>query len=535
HLQLPRPATMAGTFEQLTVMGDFQNVANLNVTTKAGIAYSSDNPAVATVSTNGVVQALSAGSAVLTVTLDGKSDSQTLTVTPVTAPLAHRYSFNTTPDYITTPDSVGGSAWDATMVGSYIMDNQLNLDGANSYATLPPGLVSNLSALTIETWASFGSLGNWCELYGFGNQLANGQGRNYMMMTPHSGSGDTRISIADSPAGDNHEQAVIIPGVLDNQTNVHIAAVYHPYAGFIALYLNGALAGINTNITIPLSSVIDNTNLLGYSIWAADSHINGSINEFRVYSGPRSAQQIAVDAAAGPDNLLDNPGTLQTVHLAVTNQMIVNLTQQAKVTGDFSALSGVNLFGYGQPVLVSGNTSVLTVTPTGLVKAVGPGTTTITATYGTFSDSKTITVSIPAPILAHRYSFNEAPDSWSVTDLVGGVNWDGMLPNGGTFTGTQLVLDSATGQHVQLPAGLIKGFYALTIETWASFRVNSAWCRLWDFGDQKTDLSGNTSVFFSPHDGNNGVRATIFNPNATDEVLASGNLDGQTNVHIVAV
>ncbi len=525
HLQAPRTNMVAGTFQQLEVTGDFQNVSNLTVTTRPGMIYTSSDTTVLTVSTNGLATALKSGTATVTATLGTISDAKLITVVPVSAPLAHRYSFTSDAS-----DSVGGTAWAGTINGgAFISGNQLVLDGVSGYLQLPPGIISNLDAVTIEAWASFNTPQSaWAELWGFGDQNASGLGRNYLMMTPHSGSGDTRISIADADPGYLHELIAASPGVQDNKTNVAIAAVYHPYAGYIALYLNGALVAINTNITIPLSSLIDNLNIIGHSIYSGDPFLNASVDEFRIYNGPLTPQQVAVDAAAGADRLVGDPGALQAVHLVVPGQIEVNLSAQASVTGDFANVSGVNLLGYGNVILTSGNTNVLTVSPTGVLRGVKPGSTTLTAAYGGLSDTQSVSVVILPAVLAHRYTFNAG-----ASDSVGTAN--GVLLGNAIVSGGQLHLDGSTGTYVDLGAGIIDSFFAMSIEAWASFGANNNWVRLYDFGDQTANGSGNTSIFFSPHNGYGAVEETIFTPSANDHIGPAGVLDGKSNLHIVAV
>ncbi len=54
-------------------------------------------------------------------------------------------------------------------------------------------------------------------------------------------------------------------------------------------------------------------------------------------------------------------------------------------------------------------------------------------------------------VLIHRYSFSEN-NGTTVADSVGGAAWNGTLPNGGSFSGGQLVLSSNSQQYVNLPA-----------------------------------------------------------------------------------
>ncbi|EEF63189.1 LamG-like jellyroll fold domain-containing protein [Pedosphaera parvula] len=526
HLQVPRANMVAGTFQQVSVSADFQNVTNVVVTTKAGIVYTSSNTNVATVSASGLIVAVSAGTATITTTYQGKSDSSIITVVPVSATLQHRYSF--TADI---SDSVGGPAWDGTVFGGTSFDgHQVVLDSASgSFVQLPSGIISNQDAVTIEAWASIGANANWCELFAFGDQNGAGQGRYLMAFIPHSGGADARMTIADGDPGNTHEQFTARPGVLDGQSNVHITAVYNPLAGTENLYINGQLVGQNTNVNILISGVQDVYSYLGRSLYNGDPLFNGAIDELRIYNGVLTQDKIALDTAAGPDAMVSNPGALQSVHLSVTNQMILNLTQQASLAGNFANVTNVNLFFYGAPTVSSANTNIVTISPSGLIKAVAPGTTTVTASYGAFSDTQTITVSILPAVLGHRYSF--AVDA---SDSIGGPTWDGALFGNATIANGQLVLDGA-GSFAQLPSGIINGYYALTVEAWASFGQNNGWVRLFDFGDQTAQGGGNTTAFFSPHDGGNAIRASVSDGAQGQFASRAGNLDNQTNVHVVVV
>jgi len=526
RLQADRTNLMEGTFLDLAAVGDYENVTGVNVTTRPGISFSSSNTNAVTVSASGRLIAVAPGSATITAQFEGKTATLGLTVFAQSAPLAHRYSFNGD-----SGDSIGGSAFAATLLGGASLDGtQLVLDGASGYALLPPGVITNQDAVTIEAWASFGTpLGNWCELFAFGDRNASGAGRNYIMMTPHSGESDTRVSIADGDPGYLHEQVSSRSGVLDGRANVHLAAVYHPLAGYIALYLDGTLSAINTNVTIPLANVSDALGFIGQSIYQADPYLLGSIDEFRVYHGPLTSRQIAVNAAAGPNNIVTDPGALQSVSLVIPAQLVSRVSAPLTFTGNFANVANVNLAAFG-PTYVSENTSVATVSAAGVITAVAPGTTRITASYGGLSAAQNLTVVPPAAVLTHRYSFNGNSE-----DLVG--NADAVLLGNAQLSGGQVVLDASPGTYVDLGSGIVAGYPALTFEGWASFGPNAAWVRLYDFGDQNAAGNGVTSIFFTPHTGGNVGEMTIFVPGRNDHIWPAGmgTLDNVTNLHIVAV
>ena len=88
---------------------------------------------------------------------------------------------------------------------------------------------------------------------------------------------------------------------------MHVTAVFNPPLGCVALYTNGVLAGINRNVTTPLSSVQDVYNYIGRSLYAPDPYADISLDEFRVYDGALSADEITeTQATLGPDRLAAN-------------------------------------------------------------------------------------------------------------------------------------------------------------------------------------------------------------------------------------
>ena len=82
------------------------------------------------------------------------------------ATLVHRYSFSESSGS-TLADSVGGTAWngafcsgsDTNAVDGLFDGSQLYFVASSSnFVALPPGILENYPAVTIEAWASFGSL-----------------------------------------------------------------------------------------------------------------------------------------------------------------------------------------------------------------------------------------------------------------------------------------------------------------------------------------------------------------------------------------
>ena len=100
--------------------------------------------------------------------------------------------------------------------------------------------------------------------------------------------------------------------------------------------------------------------------------------------------------------------------------------------------------------------------------------------------------------LAHRYSFSETSGT-TVADLIGGIVWDGSLPNGGSFFGGQLTLSSNSQHYVSLPAGIVSTLNDFTIETWMRLNSTANWNRIFDFGNSTT-----VNMFLTPQNGADG-------------------------------
>ncbi|MGA9779505.1 MAG: LamG-like jellyroll fold domain-containing protein [Verrucomicrobiia bacterium] len=354
-----------GSFQQATLVGDYPSVSGVLLSssepgvdpaTFSAPAYTSSNPNVATVDTNGMVTAVGAGSATLTATVGAltSTNSVTITVVPVNATLIHRYSFNETSG-TTASDSVGGPAWNGTLEGSGTVfngtgqvvltgatNNLILGDGIASYVSLPAGLVSNLSEITIETWASFNptTTNNFENLFAFGFSDLNpidgtyGDGGNYVTFSPHTGGATAQLNFGQGVPGNSGERDAIINNTLDGQNNLQVVGVFSPDTGNEVLYTNGVLAvrvsmfnalmdpvayadpAFNSKSVLAYQLGADANNYLGESLYGTDPGFNGSIDEFRIYNGPLTASQIAADNALGPNQLRGT--SLAPVSLSVT-------------------------------------------------------------------------------------------------------------------------------------------------------------------------------------------------------------------------
>ncbi len=157
--------------------------------------------------------------------------------------LTHRYSFYGEPNGSLTATDTVAAANGTLQGGAAITGGKLVLNGSSgAYLNLPSGLItSGESAVTIETWASFGSLPLNCFFFGFGNTDSSGAGEDYIFCAPQAG----RVAITGVDPGWQGEQNANAGVNWSGQTNLHVVAVFNPAGGYAALYTNGVLAAQN--------------------------------------------------------------------------------------------------------------------------------------------------------------------------------------------------------------------------------------------------------------------------------------------------
>ena len=528
QLSLAQTTLPVGLGESAVLKGVYAGLTNaVDLTGSSGIAYSSGNTNIVTVSSAGLIKAVGVGSTFVSAAYQGLTATQSVIVAQNFLAPAHRYSFSDAPGSTTATDLVGGAAWNGTLFGNASLNgSQLVLDGSDgSYLGLPAGVIGNGKAVTVEAWATFGTqTRDWSRLFSFGNVDAANNVSEQFRVSPRAGGNWVDLNYLGADA--NHPQG------WDNRTNLHIVAVADPPSGFLGVYANGVLIGQNSNATTPLSPAPDQLSYVGKSLYPVDPFLIGSIEEFRIYEGALSPDRIAIDTAAGPNNIITNAGALQSATLLLTNIIRLGESLQAVFSGNFANISNVDLFLYGSPAVSSADTNIVSISSSGLVTGLHTGNTTISANFGGFQSVLPVQV-VPAT-LTHRYSFNDPANSLTVSDSVGGTNWNGAVNGSATLDGTNLVLDGNNG-YVQLPPGTIGGYSALSLEVWASFGANVKWARLWDFGDQSLSGAGNSSIYFTPHNGTDGLQMTMFKPGFGSDVTLATNLDNVSEMQIVGV
>jgi alpha-L-arabinofuranosidase len=350
-LQFTSPVNSGQTVAS-TVSGQLSgDWINLTKNSNHAITWTSTDTNVAVVDINGNVTGVGSGTANITASYASLdlSATQSMQVTHVPTMLVHRYSFNETSG-VTVADSVGGPAWNGTLPrGGMFGNGQLKLlSGSQQYVHLPTGILSNYTAVTVEAWATFpDQLAVNCFFFGFGN--TNGSsGENYIFCAPQAG----RTAITSGNF--SSEQNAYGNFDFSFHTNFHVTAVFNPPLGYIALYTNGILAGINGSITTPFSSVNDVYSYIGRSLYAGDPYPDFMLDEFRIYNGALSANEIAATQMLGQDQLFNagNP----TMSATVSSE---NLSLSWPLASpDFTLLSSTNLAS-GTWMLVSPSPQII--------------------------------------------------------------------------------------------------------------------------------------------------------------------------------
>lgn len=173
--------------------------------------------------------------------------------------------------------------------------NAIKLNGSepNHQVNLPAGIVSGLTDFTIATWVNPAAALNWSRVFDFGT----GTGV-YMFLTPRAGVTGTPVRFAITINGGGAEQQLNGPGPLPLNTWTHVAVTKSGTTG--TLWVNGVPVATNPSLTLSPSSLGNTTNnWIGRSQFG-DPLLDGSVDDFHVFSVALSQGQI--------QSLMTSPG-----------------------------------------------------------------------------------------------------------------------------------------------------------------------------------------------------------------------------------
>jgi fibronectin type 3 domain-containing protein len=269
----------------------------------------------------------------------------------------------------TTAADTSGNGRDATLVNAPTfaagkLGNALGLVKASSqHATLPTGLVSTLTNFTVSAWVKPTTLDTMARVFDFGTGTTN-----YLFLSTSTGAGKPRVAFKVNGAA---EQGIDSSMALTAGAWSHVAVTLS--GNTMTLYVNGSVAGTNTNVTAR-PSLLGNTtqNYLGKSQFAADPYLNGALDDFRIYSRALSASEIGVLSTAQisvPQNVTATSGSGQITLAwnAVSGATAYTVQRSSSASGPFTVLArGITTATYADTGLADATTWYYTVAAEGL-------------------------------------------------------------------------------------------------------------------------------------------------------------------------
>lgn len=458
--------------------------------------------------------------------------------------LLHRYSFNGAAGTTAITDSAGGA--NGTLVNTSPTaelngSGQLILDGnaSSAWVSLPSGILPQLTNATFETWVeNLNPNSDWSEIWTFGTN--NGTvGIQYFTLVGNDPP-NHQIRLDEGAGGIIHASESL---PLSNE--VCLTVVYDYSISNATIYVNGRKMGSGT-LTLPLYGIPDSNNYIGQSQYygAGDPYFIGILDEFRIFSGAESDLQVAIDSAGGPNNIVNNPGSLLSVIVTApsTNVDAHSVGEPIQVLANFANVTNVDVSTLSNTIFTVSNPSVGTVVNGNFIPQ-NAGICTVSGTYSNISGSLVFTVvdTNAWPTLLHRWSFNEPPGSTTLTDLVGSVN--GTIIGPAVFDRQKMITPSIADQAfsnsglggqptntaawVSYPAGqsVVTGLpNEASFEIWVVWNGSQEWAELFDFGEAATpgvSNGGGQYVMVCGQD-NNGVLRAEWDQNPTYDVTTEG-------------
>jgi hypothetical protein len=227
--------------------------------------------------------------------------------------LVHRYSFNDG----SAKDSVG-RAHGKLVGGASISDGKAHFTGApaDRIELLAKGTdginINTLKAVTLEVWYMADKAQDWQRLFDFGASggldAADATGANsvsyvvtsgYMQGPSDCAKGHSACAILSNADPSYTSEAVAMVDSAPLGQKVHTAVVVD--SSRITLYINGVQAAQTPLDGRTLAKVSNDYALLGHSLYGGGTSLAGSIDEFRIYSGAATAEQVAASFKAGAD------------------------------------------------------------------------------------------------------------------------------------------------------------------------------------------------------------------------------------------
>ena len=376
----------AGLTRQFTATGTFTNPAR-SVNLTSSVTWTSNTPAVATVSntaaTKGLATGVSAGTTTIRAALSGLNNSTVLTVTPV-----ELLSIAVAP---TAPSIALGTSQQFTATGTYTNGSTLDITPSVAWTSSVP-TIANVSAAGLATSAQVGST-----VIAATSGAISGSAT--LTVTPA-----TLVSISVTP---------VAPAVAKGLRQQFTAS---------GLFTDGSTQDLTPS-----------------AAWSSSADAVATIDAAGLATGVNTGTatiSAAVGAVVGQTSMTVGPAVL--VSIAVTPaeaSVALGTIQQYGATGTYSDGSTQDLTS--SVTWSSSAISVATIENAGLAFSTGAGTTTISATSGTIVGSTNLTVT-PAAIvtiavtpaipsvplgLTRQFTATGTFTDGSIQDVTNAVSW----------------------------------------------------------------------------------------------------------------
>ncbi len=211
--------------------------------------------------------------------------------------LVHRYSFDGTGTAVT--DSVG-DADGAVRNGELDGSGSLELDGDQTHAELPAGIVSALDNATLEVWARWDGGEPDQRIFNFGTPSANdGPPISYISLSPRGGT-DTGVAVSIRPNDAQSSESIRLDDSLPTGEMQHLAVTFDSDANSVVLYIQGQRRD-SVSTQQDISELQDAYNWLGRPLYWGYPNLDGALFEFRIYDAALSSEEIAQSFELGPD------------------------------------------------------------------------------------------------------------------------------------------------------------------------------------------------------------------------------------------
>ena len=464
---------------------------------------------------------------------EGASQEKGLTIYIIgKASLIHQWTFDENGGAGTTLiDSIGDA--DGTIVNQgpndgTVSDGQVTLSGGGKnetdYVRFPSNLVSSLSNMSIETWSTQHSSQNWSRVFSVGSST-----NNVFHMSFSRGTNINQNEIRWNAAADIMLQDVGGAPTNPIDEQVHWVLSVNDVGGpngetQITIFKNGEEVGSETT-TNDLSGLDDSDFFLGRSQWGDDT-ANASWDEFRIYDGLLTSEQIKSNAESGPSLSVDSDGdgisdTIEDRYdfldpedpndadldqdddgLSNLQEVDIGSDLEEQDTDNDGIIDGEEVAAKTSPIdadtdndqLNDGEEIVAGTDP------LNPDTDGDKISDGIEIENNSDPLdptSLPKPQLPdliHRWAFDENGGSGTILiDSVGGAH--GVIEESGTNDGSvadgRVTLTGggkADTDFVRLPANLMSPLQSATIETWSTQYSSQNWSRVFSVGSSSSNV-----------------------------------------------